>query len=112
MREVANSGAGRHLIDDDFVVSDLPVSSDTPSYELRSYDAERDLGDVVRIWREVRWVDDSDEKAAFVETFFSYGDAEVAAGGHHRSHRTARTARGAGSRGAPASAPAGLGLLS
>ena len=46
--------------------------------DVRPYDADRDLGAVTRIWREVGWIDSSDGHAAALETFLSVGHADVA----------------------------------
>lgn len=45
--------------------------------DIRAFDAARDRDAVVRIWREVGWIDSSDEQAAALDTFFSIGHANV-----------------------------------
>ncbi len=45
--------------------------------ELTSYDRERDLDAVVRIWREVGWIESSPEHAAALDVFLEAGDAVV-----------------------------------
>lgn len=44
---------------------------------IRDYDAAQDADAVVRIWREVRWIDDSDPQAAAVRRFVADGATEV-----------------------------------
>jgi len=46
--------------------------------DLRPYDADRDLQAVMRIWREVGWIDASDGQAEALETFLTVGHADVA----------------------------------
>ncbi|MCP3857074.1 MAG: GNAT family N-acetyltransferase [Actinomycetia bacterium] len=45
--------------------------------ELTSYDRERDLDAVVRIWREVGWIESSPEHAAALDVFLEAGDVVV-----------------------------------
>lgn len=44
----------------------------------RSYEEERDLAAVTRMWRECGWIDDSDEQAAGLRHFLSCGSTQVA----------------------------------
>ncbi|MCP5024692.1 MAG: GNAT family N-acetyltransferase [Actinomycetia bacterium] len=45
--------------------------------ELTSYDRERDLDAVVRIWREIGWIEPSPEHAATLAVFLDAGDVVV-----------------------------------
>lgn len=44
----------------------------------RPYDEERDLLAVTRMWREVGWIDDTDEQAEGLRWFLGFGSARVA----------------------------------
>ncbi|MCH7788033.1 MAG: hypothetical protein IH940_01175 [Acidobacteria bacterium] len=46
--------------------------------EIRSYDADRDLKSVARIWREVGWIDESEAQAAGLSVFLEGGQSRVA----------------------------------
>ncbi len=46
--------------------------------EFASYAADRDADDVIRIWREVRWIDDEDAERAALRRFLDGGPVEVA----------------------------------
>lgn len=62
----------------------------------RPYDEERDLAAVTRMWREVGWIDASDEQAAGLRTFLGFGDvlvADVAGEAECMVHRTAGSLR-------------------
>ncbi|MEO1057013.1 MAG: GNAT family N-acetyltransferase, partial [Actinomycetota bacterium] len=54
------------------------TSTDEPSVEFAPYEADRDADDVVRIWREVRWIDDEDAERAALRRFLGGGPVEVA----------------------------------
>lgn len=45
--------------------------------ELTSYDRARDLDAVVRIWREIGWIESSSEHAATLDVFLEAGDVVV-----------------------------------
>ena len=44
----------------------------------RPYDEDRDLASVTRMWREIGWIEGSDEHAAALRTFLANGDGLVA----------------------------------
>lgn len=62
----------------------------------RPYDEERDLAAVTRMWREVGWIDGTDEQAEGLRTFLRSGDvllADVAGEAECMVHRTPGTVR-------------------
>lgn len=59
--------------------------------EFRSFDPARDADDVVRIWRETRWIDDERTHKDALAVFLADGEAEVAvldSGAESMVHRT------------------------
>ncbi|MGV3759748.1 MAG: GNAT family N-acetyltransferase [Actinomycetota bacterium] len=53
------------------------MDAETARVEVRACTPE-DHDHVIRMWREVQWIDDSDRMADALRTFLGYGDAQVA----------------------------------
>ncbi len=67
-----------------------------PAMVGRPYEEERDLAAVTRMWREVGWIDDSDDQAAALRRFLGRGTpllADVAGEAECMVHRTSGSMR-------------------